>query len=433
MSQAPDPRRAVTSLLGRHAAGFAINAAGTVFLARHFGPYLWGIYAIGYTVQYIAQGLVERGAAGYLIQRRDPPGRAELATVTTVQLALGVGAALFLGFAAPLAGARFASESLDSILIAVALAVALYAIRAVPMGLLERSMSYRRVALVEVGDIAAFNAAAVLGVAFGMGLQSLAVATVVRAAISLAIAWRLAGAGPRLGGSTRVLKELVAFGLPYTGSNALGLLNGAAAPLLVGTSVGVQTFGVLQLAYSLISYPQVINGILGRVAFPFYARMNEDAEHIRTTVSRATSALITYVGIATIGLAASSPVWVPAVYGLPWREVSPIMITTAPALGIGTAFTFVIAALNASGRIRSVLLISVGFTFLYWSSAIVLVPTVGQLGLPLAYSIASLALVGYVRAFRRSFGSLVIGSSLLRFLIACLVLPLVACIFVSQR
>lgn len=397
-------QRAVGSLLARHILGFTINFVGTVILVRHFGPVVWGVYSVAYAVQFIAQGIIERGTAGYLIQRHDPPNDQVLGTAFSVQLVTGAVTAAAVALTAPGVAFVFQSEALTGLLWAVAISLAAYALRAVPLGMLERSISYRRVGAVEVADVITFNAVAVIGVALGFGMASLAIAAVTRAIVSLALAWPLSRLMLRPRFSSAVLKELVTFAIPYTGSNALAYLNGAAAPLLVGTIAGARAFGVLQLAYSLIAYPQVLNGILGRVAFPVYSRMTSDARQLQESVGRATSALIQYMGTATLAVAASSPLWVPTIYGPAWVDMPQIMMTIAPALGLGTAFTFVIAGLNATGRAKLVLVVGIAFSSLYWTAAAILVPLLGALGLPVAYSLASITFALYLLLFRRTVG-----------------------------
>ena len=53
---------------------------------------------------------------------------------------------------------------------AVGLSLPVYAIRAVPMGALERSLRYERVGIIEVLDLSVFNAVAVATSIAGVGL-----------------------------------------------------------------------------------------------------------------------------------------------------------------------------------------------------------------------------------------------------------------------
>lgn len=408
-----EARGAVRDLTARHALGFAINFVGTVYLARTLGPAGWGAYAVAYSAQLIVQNVLERGTAGSLIQRRTPAGPADLGTVLLIQLVVGLVAAGAIATIAPLAAPAYGEPALNELLLAVALSLPIYAMRAVPIGMLERDLNYRKVGVVEVADLATFNVIAAVGVAAGSGLAALAAASLARAIVSLLIAWALARPPVALRANSQAARELAQFALPYTASHALGYLNGAAAPLLVGTVSGTRAFGVLQLGYGLIAYPQALSAIIGRVALPVFSRSAERGGDIAEATSRGTSLLIRIVGTGMIVLAISAPAWIPVIYGPEWSDAAAIMLAIAPALGLGTALTLATAALNASGRTATVLKVNALFSVMYWISAALLVSQAGALGLPIAYAIASGSLTLYLVAFRRSFGELHIRSALM--------------------
>lgn len=414
-----DTERAVRALLGRHAVGFAINFAGTVVLARLLGPALWGVYSIAYVLQIIVQGLLERGTVGYLVQRRAAPGPVETGTTLVAQTLAGAAAmALLLAGAGPLAD-FYSDRSLVPLVVAVAFSGLAYSARAVPLGLLERSLSYRRVAAVEIADLATFNLVGIAGVVAGLGFGALAVATVARALTSLLVAWRLGGTrfAPRW--SAPVLRELAAFALPFTGSNALGWVNVAAAPVLVGRFAGTRELGILQLAYTMVLYPQLLTSIIGRVALPVYSRLRDD-DRLRRAVDDGTSAALRYMGGATLALAAAGPLWVPIVFGREWIDMVPIMITVAPALGFSMSLVMVVAALNARGFVNATLGITLVFAIVYWSLGLVTVPPFGALGLSLAQAVATLAYAGFLALYRRQVGGLLVRASLAEYTIVCL-------------
>lgn len=421
-----NPRRAAAQLVGRHAIGFAINFAGTIFFARTLGPAAWGIYNVAFVVQFIGQGVLERGVVGHLIQRRDLPDREVLSVSFTVELAVATGLAALVAIGAGPAAMLMGESSLRVFLLAAGVSLIPYGLRAVPLGLLERDLAYTRVAAVEVSDVAVFVLVSVAGILGGLGFVSLAVAMIARSVVSMIVVFAVTRVRPSLGWSQKHVRELWAFVGPYSGANALSYLNGAAAPILVGTLAGPRELGVLQLAYSLVAYPQVLNGILGRVAFPFYARIGEDSDRVRRSASNATSQLIEYVGGLTVVLAASSPIWVPILYGPDWAGVPQIMLTVAPTLAVGTSLTFVIAGLNAAGRTKAILRTSTAFSLVYWIAAILLVPRIGALGLPVAYAFASMTFIGYLIDFRASVGRIEIRGALAAHLIQATLVVVVA-------
>lgn len=405
-------RRAAANLLVRHAVAFAVNFVGTLVLARNLGPSLWGTYTIGYTVQTIGAALLERSAVGVLVQRRLAPSSREYGTILSVELGGGIVLSALLLISASVLRLEGAAAL---ILISVSLSLPAYAARAVPLGMLERTMSYRRVAAVEIADALAFNLVAVVGIAAGFGFAAVAFGSVARVIPSVVLAWRLSGLQPRFAASITAFRELVRFGLPYTLSNSLGWVNSAAAPVVVGGIAGVQALGLLQLAYTLIGYPQVLIGVVARIALPVYSRLESNAPELATQVDRATASAIRFVGGTTLALAAVLPLIIPIVYGAAWDGLGPIALAIAPAIGIASSYVFVIAGLNAAGNASRVLVISVVFTAFYWAAAGLLVYAFGAMGLPLAYSAVSFVQLAYLLTFRARIGQLRLRGALTRF------------------
>jgi PST family polysaccharide transporter len=223
---------------------------------------------------------------------------------------------------------------------------------------------------------------------------------------------------------------MIRFAAPYTLANALTSANTAAAPILVGAFVGTREFGVLQMAYTVLVYPQVLTAIIGRVALPLYARETQ-TDLLAARVKRGTTALMHSVGGATLLLAVTSLIWVPLLYGNEWIGMSEYMLVIAPVYALERSFALVIAALTASGRVIAILLIGVVFTLVYWASGATLIPRLGAVGLPTAYAVASLSFIGYIAVYRRAVAQLNIRYSLLEFTAFALLVAVATGWFVS--
>jgi PST family polysaccharide transporter len=339
---------------------------------------------------------------------------------------------LIMSTVAPQIATWYGQNDLHHLLTAVGIAMLAYSFRAIPLGLLERSMSYGRVALIEVIDILTFSAIAVLGVATGFGLWALSAAILMRSLASLGAAYALEHLPDmRLGLSLRALRQMLGYAVPYTLANGLTWLNTAAAPILVGTFVGTREFGVLQMSYTLIVFPQVLTGIIGRVSFPVYAR-ERHADLLAARVNSGTIALTRYAGGATLLLAVTSLIWIPFLYGQEWTGMSRYMLVIAPVYALEKSLALIIAALSASGKVILLLATGLAFSLIYWTSAVALVPTIGGLGLPTAYAFASLSFLSYVAIYRGSVGPIRIGGALLEFTVLCLLLAVAAALSVTN-
>jgi lipopolysaccharide exporter len=423
-------RIAFRNLAVRHAAALGFNLVGSVVLARQLGPALWGSYAVSLTALLIGQQAVERGASGFIIQRAKPLDAHELTSAFVMQIGIGaIVCGILLGVGQWISAAS-ADLGLVTLIEAVALSTLMYAIRAVPLGRLERALSYGRVAAVEVTDVVAFNLVAVLTVLLGFGIAGLAVATVIRASISTAIALAVARTDARWPLARRLPAELLGFAVPFTGSNLLTYLNTLAAPILVAGRASLADYGVLQLAYTIIVYPQTVTTIASRVGFATYPRMTSSA--IAESASQQTGALIRSVASTTLILAVTSAYWVVPIFGTSWTGMTMYMLAIAPTYALGANFNLIIAALNARSGAFLVLTLSAAFSALYWLGGLTLVPAVGGLGLPVAYSIATVVFAGYLAAARKRIGPLVLRRPLSEYFVLCVGLLTFAFLYASD-
>lgn len=410
-----DARLAVRDLVARHAAGFAVNFAGTLFIARTLGPDVWGTYFVAFVLLAIAQGVIERGTAGYLTSRRDPAGAA--ATALVVQAVVGALTLAVIVLAATPASAAYGRPLLVPLLVGAGVSAFAYALRAVPLGLLEHRLRYRDVALVEVGELVVFNGVAVAGVAIGSGLEGLVLATMLRGPASALIAWLVARPQLRVRPSLAAARELGGFVVPYSGANALGWVNLAAAPVIVGRIAGTDQLGLLQMAYTLVLYPQIITTVIGRVAFPVYSR-SATLGDVRGDVERSTAAIMRFAGSLMLGVAIVSPLWVPALFGTAWMGMVPIITTVAAPLGVSMGFVALLAGLNARRFVGRAFVVGAMYSLCYWGLGALLVPLFGAIGLTVAQAISLATYLGYLWAFERAFGRIRIAPILARYAIA---------------
>lgn len=411
---------ALRSLATRHALGFAANFIGSVILARALGPRDWGAYGVALVVMAVTQQAVERGSVGYVIQRTRPLDRDELAGLFTIQALVALTMCVLLSLCARLVAEIAREQVLALFLSASGVASALYALRAVPLGVLERSLRYERVAVVEVTDILVFNTVSVAGVLAGWGLGAVLVGLVARAAVSLVISIALARVTFRLAFRRRVVSEFTRLGVPYAASNGLTFVNTAAAPVILGGSAGLSEYGLLQLAYTLAVYPQTATAIVSRVSFATYARA--ERRELAAQVSRSTATLLRLAGGSTILVAATSLLWVEPLFGTAWSGTSKYIIAIAPAYGLGASLSLIISAISVVGGAGRVFIVAAVFSASYWVGAVLMVMHIGGLALPLAYSFATATYCAYLVLAKSLIGTLTIRPALLEYFMQCVFL-----------
>jgi O-antigen/teichoic acid export membrane protein len=187
---------------------------------------------------------------------------------------------LFL--AAPLMSTFFNEPRLTPITRALAVAMAIGAVSAVPNALLERDLRFRGLSVVEFLTLA-LGSVTTLGLAIvGYGVWSLVIGNIVTTAaktIGVLVVSRFCLMPVfRLHG----LRSMFVFGANITGQRVLWYVNSSADVLLVGKLLGDQALGVYSVAFQLATLPvSKMFGIVNRVAFPAYARLQDDNRQAR--------------------------------------------------------------------------------------------------------------------------------------------------------
>jgi teichuronic acid exporter len=150
-------------------------------------------------------------------------------------------------------------------------------ISAVPNALLERDLSFRGISLVEFLSMLVGSLVTLVLAIHGYGVWSLVISNIVSATIKtigtlIVSQFRLS---PIF--SLKGLRSIFVFGANITGARVLWYVNSSADVALIGKLLGEQALGVYSVAFQLATLPvSKVFGILNRVAFPAYARLQHD-------------------------------------------------------------------------------------------------------------------------------------------------------------
>jgi lipopolysaccharide exporter len=145
-----------------------LTAVVTILLARLLTPADYGLFAIALSIQLIGMSIAELGLPAALVRMSERPSDDLLAATIGFLLTLTVGAVGLIMLAAFVVVPSLGGTSRVMQVIAITLlALPLYAVRAVPMAMMDRGMHFGRVAAVEAADTAGFNAFALSAAVVG--------------------------------------------------------------------------------------------------------------------------------------------------------------------------------------------------------------------------------------------------------------------------
>jgi O-antigen/teichoic acid export membrane protein len=348
-------------------------------------------------VQSVAQVASGVGLSAALIRQAGDPTRRQQRAVAGFLFATGIAFTAMMQAIAFLAlpAAGVDGNSIE-VVAATTLAVPVYALRAVPMVLLERHLRFGRVALVETAETLSFNAFALVGALVGLGAFSLAGAVPVAAAAGLLCAWALTRPSAGLSFDLAAVRPLAHFGMRASLLQILTLARGLGFVSLITAIGGTTTAGFYAMGSRLFSLPTALASAMQRVSFPALAR--SPAERPRRA-ARAATLSATLASLPLAMLAGSSHALVTVVLGDRWLPTVNFVLTSAPGVLLAASAIPAMVALALSEGRPTVPIASVICSALVMAVlTVAAVPSLGTTGVGMAMSgstLVGLAVLGF--------------------------------------
>jgi Polysaccharide biosynthesis protein len=279
-----------------------IGFGGNVVIARLLTPHDFGLVAIGMAFVVFASLLADGGLGAGLIRRAEPPDIEELQALTALQLAVSTGLALAIAAVAiPFGEAGWVTAVM---VCSMPLAVLQFPGRI----LLERSLSYRPLALVEVSQVLTYYAWAIGFVVAGFGVWGLASATVAMRVAAALIMIRVSPVGlvrPRFHWSR--IRPLIGFGVRFQATSATWLVRDQGLNAAIAAIASISTLGLWSLARRLLEVPFLLFDSLWRVSFPTMSQLMAAKSDVAPLIERAVGMAAVGGGVVLVGLAGSHP------------------------------------------------------------------------------------------------------------------------------
>jgi PST family polysaccharide transporter len=188
------------------------------------------------------------------------------------------------------------------------------------------------------------------------------------------------------------IRSVMGFSLNLTGASIFNYFARNADKLLIGRFLGVQDLGYYDLAYRLMQFPlQGISAVIGRVMFPLYSRMQDDADQFGRAYLKVASAIALISFPLMLGLTALAGPFMLTLFGAAWTPVIPLLLILAPLGAVQSIATTVGSIYVAKGRTDWALWWTMGAGSLIVLSFVLGLPW-GILGVTASYAIMFLFL-----------------------------------------
>jgi O-antigen/teichoic acid export membrane protein len=313
--------RGAMLLAGRGVLIRGLGFVGNVVLARLLLPSDFGLIAFGLTLWTVGSFLQDGGLGAYLIRRPEGPTRRDLQSLVGFQLAVTLVLCLVVGGLAPtLAGE---AGAVTAVMVA---SLPLQAPRTANVIVLERRLSYGRVAVVELFEVLVYNGMAIGLVAGGLGVWGVAIAFVLRALAGTVLMAAVGPVGwvvPRM--ELARVRSWLGFGTRYQSVAVVQLLREQGLNMATVAVAGLGTLGIFALSMRLLQVITLLFESLWRVSYPAMAQLLRAGEEARPAVSRIATLTAVGAGLAVVAICGTAPALIPSVFGDDWRPVVDVL------------------------------------------------------------------------------------------------------------
>jgi O-antigen/teichoic acid export membrane protein len=347
---------------------FVLGLTQTAILAHLLTPSDFGLMAASSVVIGLARSFADIGLSSAIvarqIQNRHTLSSLYWASILAGIIVFGIVLALM-----PAMVAFFDEPQLYHIIPWAALAFVVIPIGQQFQMLSQMEMRVDRIVKVDMISAVAALVVAVVSAVSGAGALSLAFAYLARVGVTslLFAVWGWRHWRPELRLRKKDLDGYIGFGLYQMGERAVNFLSANVDYLLVGRYLGVGALGAYSIAYQLVVKPVFeLNPILTRVAFPAFAKKQDDHDALARGYIEVTRLLAFVVVPTMVAVAALAPVVVPVIFGAQW-ESSIVLLQILAIVGVTRSLTSPVGDLVlAKGRpdltfkINAFLLVTMG-------------------------------------------------------------------------
>ncbi|MDP9436771.1 MAG: lipopolysaccharide biosynthesis protein [Actinomycetota bacterium] len=325
-----------------------VQFLGTIITARLLLPSDFGITAVVFPVLTFGAIFNTLGLSSAIIHVHRVTEKL-LSTVFYVHAAMSVLlTAIVALLAAPLA-VLFDIPALTPVLMLASLIFVLNR-SLVPTALLERTLRFKQIAVVETVCAALGIVTTVVAAVAGAGAYSLVLGPLVDQATRSFGSYALVRWRPRARPDRESLRELWTFTRGITGFSLLNFWSRNADNLLLARFVDLTSLGYYNRAYNLMRLPVLqVNIAMSRVLVPAITRLRDDRPRMGRAWLRALAATGAAAAPVTLGMAVAAPAMIEVLLGRRWLGMVDVLQVLALSALPQTLTTTVAGLLRATG------------------------------------------------------------------------------------
>jgi O-antigen/teichoic acid export membrane protein len=303
----------------------AFSAGGgvlqTLILTRLLDRADFGLMAIVSVVVGLALQMVDLGFSYAIVRERDPsPGL--LHSLYWLNVLMSLLMALLVWFIAPHMAWFFEMPALENLLYWACPAFLVSGLTIQYQALLQKSLAFKQLALVEILSFAAGFLTTVALAWTGYGALSLVLGVLAKTGTAAMLTLLVSigrAALPRLYFSWAEVKPIWQFGAFQVVERIVNYVNTSADTLLIGKLLGQEVLGVYEVVKQFLIKPMfIINPVVNKVTYPVMAQVHHDQARLRNIAWRAIQLVAAITAPLYMAAAVGASLIVPVLFTAKW-------------------------------------------------------------------------------------------------------------------
>jgi PST family polysaccharide transporter len=337
-------------MLGRQVASIGIGVVGLIALTRLIGPVNYGYYAGFLAVVTVLAEVAALGVRVYLIRLSPDTGLDPFHQSFAFLLLSGGLTVCLTALVIVVLGDRLVLTEQRSALLTMLLAIVFTLLGVPSFGMLERNLNFRAVAIVEfINDVFFYVVALPLAV-LGFGLWAPVIGYVAAQASFFVRATIASGLRPRFVWSPALARDMLRFGIPYSGAQFALYGRRLVNPLVIGPLLGPAAVGVVALAIRAADTLTFVSQVTYRLSIAAFSRIRTQTGRLAAAHEEATVLQMLAAGVPLAAFAVTAPWLTPTLLGAGWAPLGDVFPFVGLAYFTAVSFNMSVSVLYVLGR-----------------------------------------------------------------------------------